>query len=134
MSHEITGVGYWVLTLMGYVVIFSVVPAVLWIIISNYWVYRRGQLQGLVMWHKRTINVYGFNDAVHSLKILGLSLVTLIFCLPSPSDPLSAFCTLLSTATFLITAALVAERRRHWDMLKTSAREVILEHYSNNSR
>lgn len=132
MSHEITGVGYWLLMFMGYIIIFSVVPAAFWVIISNWWVLRRGNFKGLITWHKHTIITYGFNDAVHSLKILGLSLVTLILCIPEPSDPISAFSTLLASVTFLITATLVAERRKHWDMLKTSARKVILESSSFN--
>lgn len=112
MSHEITEVGYWLLTLTGYVVIFSVVPAVLSLIISKYLVSRYGNRNGLVAWNKHIINTYGFDDDVHSLKILGLSLVTLILCIPAPSDPISAISTLLSNVTFLITVALVAKKRR----------------------
>lgn len=112
MSHEITEVGYGFLTLTGYVVIFSVVPAVLWMIISKYLISRYGSRNGLVACNKRIINTYGFDDDVHSLKILGLSLLTLILCIPAPSDPTSALSTFLSNVTFLITAALVVKRRR----------------------
>lgn len=112
MSHEVTEVGYWLLTLTGYVVIFSIVPAVLFMIISKYLVSRHGSRNGLVAWNKHIINTYGFDDDVHSLKILGLSLVTLILCIPAPSDPISALSTFLSNVTFLMTATLVAKRRR----------------------
>lgn len=112
MSHEISEVGYWLLTLTGYVVIFSVVPVVLWMIIVKYLVLRHGSRNSLVAWNKHIINAYGFDDDLHSLKILGLSLVTLILCIPAPSDPISALSTFLSNVTFLITAGLVARRRR----------------------
>jgi hypothetical protein len=112
MSHEISEVGYWLLTLTGYVVIFSVVPVILWMIIVKYLVSRHGSRNTLVAWNKHIINSYGFDDDVHSLKILGLSLVTLILCIPAPSDPISALSTFLSNVTFLITAGLVTKRRR----------------------
>jgi uncharacterized membrane protein YphA (DoxX/SURF4 family) len=112
MPHGITEVGYGLLTLTGYLVIFSVVPAVLTLIISKYLVSRDGNPNGLVAWNKRIINTYGFDDDVHTLKILGLSLVTLILCIPAPSDPISALSTFLSNVTFLITAGSVAKRRR----------------------
>lgn len=132
MSHEITGTGYWFLTVLQFCITLSVLPCIGWIIISNYWVYRRGQLQGLIAWHRYTAHTYGFNDAVISVQILGLGLLTLLFCIPDPADPIRAFSTLLSGATFLILAGFVAERRRHWEVLKTSAREVILELSPNN--
>lgn len=134
MSHEITGTGYWFLTVLQFCITLSVLPCIGWILISNWWVLRRGQFQGLIMWHKHTINTYGFNDAVMCLQVLGLSLLTLLFTIPEPSDPIRAFCTLLSGATFLILAGFVAERRKHWEVLKTSAREVILELSPNQSR
>jgi hypothetical protein len=112
MSHEISEAGYWLLTLTGYVVIFSVVPVVLWMIIVKYWVSRHGCRNSLVAWNKHIINAYGLDDDAHSLKILGLSLVTLILCIPAPFDPISALSTFLSNVTFLITAGLVAKRRR----------------------
>lgn len=112
MSHEVTEVGYWLLKLTGYVVIFSVVPAVVWMVISKYLVSPHGSRNGLVAWNKHIINTYGLDDDVHALKILGLSLVTLILCIPAPSDPISALSTFLSNVTFLITVALVAKRRR----------------------
>jgi hypothetical protein len=112
MSHEVTEVGYWLLTLTGYVVIFSVVPAVVWIVISKYLVSPHGSRNGLVVWNQHIINTYGFDDDVHSLKVLGLSFVTLILCIPAPSDPISALSTFLSNLTFLITATLVVAKRR----------------------
>jgi len=122
------------LNLMGYVIIFSVVPCVLWVVVSHYYVYRRGGLNGMVRWHQNNIRKYGFNDAVNSLSILGLGLLSLIFCIPSPSDPLTTFSTLLSAAFFGVMAGFVGERRKHWSILKSSAREVILECSPPNTR
>jgi len=122
------------LDLMGYVIIFSVVPCILWVVVSHYYVYRRGGVDGLVRWHQNNIMKYGFNDVVNSLSILGLGLLALILCIPSPSDPLTTFSTILSGALFGMMAAFVGERRMHWNMIKISAREVILENLPPNNR
>jgi hypothetical protein len=132
MLQTIQEFGYMLLSVIGFLIILSILPIVLWIIISNYWVYRKGQLLGLVEWHKHTLYKYGYNDAAQSLKILVLSLITFTLCIPSPSDVLSGLCVLLSSFSFLTVAILVAERRRHWEILKASAREVILKSYEQN--
>jgi hypothetical protein len=131
MLQELRELGYFFLNLIGYAPIFMVIPCVLWVVVSHYYVYRRGGIAGLVRWHQNNLRL-GFNDAKNSLAILGYGLLSLIFCIPTAYDPLTAFCTLLSAAFFLIMACFIAERRNHWPMLKASAIEVILEHSSPN--
>jgi hypothetical protein len=131
MLQELRELGYFWLNLMGYVPIFMITPCVLWIFVSHWHVYRRGGVVGLVRWHHNNVRL-GFNDAKNSLAILGLGLLSLIFCIPTAYDPLTGFCTLLSAVFFLMMAAFVGERRKHWQMLKASAIEVILAHSPPN--
>jgi hypothetical protein len=124
--QELHAFAFLFMNLMGYVIIFSVLPCVMWVVISHFYVYRRGGLQGLVRWHE-TIRKYGFNDVSHSLGILGLGLLALIFCIPSPSDMITSFSTLLASIFFGVMAAFVRDRRKHWDIIKSSALEALLE-------
>jgi hypothetical protein len=121
------------MNLMGFVIIFTVLLCLIWVVISNGYVLRRGGLIGLVRWHRNNIRL-GFNDAKSSLAILGLGFLSLLFCIPSAYDPLTTFCTLLSAAFCLIMTGFIAERHRHWPMLKASAIEVILESAPNHIR
>jgi len=127
---------YFWINLVGFIIIFSLVPCILWVVVSHYYVYRRGGIDGLVRWHQNNIRKYGFNDVVNSLSILGLSLLSLLFTIPtpSPSDLLATFSTFLSAILFVMVAAFVGDRRKHWSMLKVSAREVILEYLPPNIR
>lgn len=126
MLQELRELGYFLMNLTGYVPIFMIIPCILWLIVSNYYVYRRGGVVGLVRWHHNNIRL-GFNDAKNSIGILGLGSLSLMFCIPTAYDLLTSLYTLVSAVLFLMMAALVAERRKHWPMLKASAIEVILE-------
>lgn len=119
------------MNLMGFVIIITVLLCLIWVVISNYYVFRRGGLDGLVRWHRNNVR-HGYNDVKSSLAILGLGLLSLLFCIPAAHDPLTTFCTLLSAAFFLMMTGFIAERRRNWTMLKASAIEVILAHYPPN--
>jgi hypothetical protein len=131
MLKELHELVFLFLNLMGFVIIFSVFLCLMWVVLSNFYVYRRGGLDGLLRWHRNNVR-HGYNDAKSSLAILGLGLFSLLFCIPSAYDPLTGFCTLLSAVVFLMMAAFVGERRKHWPMLKASAIEVILTHSPPN--
>lgn len=133
MLKELHELVFLFLNLMGFVIIFTVLLCVIWVVLSNYYVFRRGGMDGLLRWHRNNVR-HGYNDAKSSLAILGLGLFSLLFCIPSAYDPLTTFCTLLSAAIFLVMTGFIAERRRHWPMLKASAIEVILESAPTHSR
>lgn len=133
MLKELHELVFLFMNLMGFVIIFTVLLCVIWVVLSNYYVFRRGGMDGLLRWHRNNVR-YGYNDAKSSLAILGLGLFSLLFCIPSAYDPLTTFCTLLSAALFLVMTGFIAERRRHWPMLKASAIEVILESAPTHSR
>jgi len=133
MLKELHELVFLFLNLMGFVIIFTVLLCVIWVVLSNYYVFRRGGMDGLLRWHRNNVR-HGYNDAKSSLAILGLGLFSLLFCIPSAYDPLTTFCRLLSAAIFLVMTGFIAERRRHWPMLKASAIEVILESAPTHSR
>lgn len=133
MLKELHELVFFFMNLMGFVIIFTVLLCVIWVVLSNYYVFRRGGMDGLLRWHRNNVR-HGYNDAKSSLAILGLGLFSLLFCIPSAYDPLTTFCTLLSGAFFLPMTGFIAERRRHWSMLKASAIEVILESAPTHSR
>ena len=127
MATEIRDFGYLFLNTATIVLIVGIVLCASWIIISHYWVWRRAGWYSVLKWHKNTIHKYGFNDAIHSLKILGLSTVSLVFLIPTASDFLTGLCAVVGACISLFIAALIAERRQHWGILKSSAIEVVLE-------
>lgn len=133
MLKELHELVFFFMNLMGFVIIFTVLLCVISVVLSNYYVFRRGGMDGLLRWHRNNVR-HGYNDARSSLAILGLGFLSLLFCIPSAYDPLTTFCTLLSAAFCLIMTGFIAERRRHWPMLKASAIEVILESAPTHSR
>lgn len=133
MLQELRELGYFLLNLTGYVPIFMIIPSILWIFLSHLFVYRRAGVIGLVRWHHNNIRL-GFNDAKNSIGILLLGSLSVMFCIPTAYDLLTSLYTLVSAVLFLLMATLVAERRKHWPMLKASAIEVILETATNHSR
>jgi len=127
MVTEIKDFGYLLLNAVTIANIVGILLCVCWVLISHLWVWRRGGFYSIVNWHKNTIHKYGFNDATHSLKILGLSAVSLVFLIPTASDFLTGLCALVGASISLFIAELIAERRQHWRALKSSAIEVVLE-------
>lgn len=131
MWQELRELNFLFLNIMSCVTIFLVLFSVLWVIATQWYVLSRGGLVCLLRWHQNNARL-GFNDVKNSIAILCLALLSLIFSIPSPKDPLTTFCTLLSAVLFLMMAGLVGERRKHWPMLKASAIEVILAHSPPN--
>lgn len=131
MFQELRELSFLFLNIFGCVTIFMVLPCVLWVIYTHLFVCRRSGFLGLLRWHQNNIRL-GFNDVKNSLSILGLGLLSLIFCIPSAKDPLTTFFTLLSAVFFLMMAGFIAERRKNWSLLKASAIEVILAHSPPN--
>jgi len=131
MFQELRELNFLFLNIFGCATIFMVLPCVLWVIYTHLFVCRRSGFLGLLRWHQNNIRL-GFNDVKNSLSILGLALLSLIFCFPSAKDPLTTFFTLLSAVFFLMMAGFIAERRKNWPMLRASAIEVILAHSPPN--
>lgn len=127
MATEIKDFGYLFLNAATIVLIIGIVLCASWVLISHFWVWRRAGWSSVWKWHKNTLCKYGFNDVTQSLKILGLSAVSLVFLIPTASDFLTALCAVVGACISLFIAALIAERRQHWGILKSSAIEVVLE-------
>ena len=106
-----------------------VLSCALWIIVSLFWVYRRGGLAGVLRWHRNTKRICGFNDTAYSSAILGLSVVVLAVNMNTPSFFGVTTGLLLNGMLFLVIAILFGERRKHWQFLKSSACEIILRPY-----
>ncbi|KAF0843132.1 hypothetical protein FNL37_0549 [Methylovorus glucosotrophus] len=106
-----------------------VLSCALWILVTHFWVYRRGGLAGVLRWHRNTKRICGFNDTAYSSAILGLSVVVLAVNMNTPSFFGVTTGLLLNGMLFLVIAILFGERRKHWQFLKSSACEVILRPY-----
>ncbi|MCB5206715.1 MULTISPECIES: hypothetical protein [Methylovorus] len=129
MLQAIQEFGIFLDSCLNYVVSAVVFSCALWIIVSHFWVYRRGGLAGVFRWYRHTKHICGFNDAAYSSAILGLSAVVLTVNIYTPSFFAVTTGLLLNVMLFFALSILVGERRKHWKVLKSSACEVILRPY-----
>lgn len=130
--HLIRELAFTVMELGMYFAIAMMLTGALWVLVSHYWVYRQGGLHGVIAWHTHTREQYEFNDLKFSGSILALTVIGIWLCIQDVQSGLvPGLSSMLGALVAFLITGLVAERRRHWELLKSSARQVMLRHHSH---